>query len=38
VRPSQPSVVWRLSIAGALAFSLQTALLDAIVWPAFFPI
>lgn len=38
VRPSQPSVAWRLSIAGALAFSLQTALLDAIVWPAFFPI
>jgi hypothetical protein len=38
VRPSEPSVAWRLSITGALVFSLQTALLDAIVWPAFFPI
>ncbi|MBW2422607.1 MAG: hypothetical protein JRG86_00060 [Deltaproteobacteria bacterium] len=38
VRPSEPSAAWRLSIAGAMAFSLQTALLDAIVWPAFFPI
>jgi hypothetical protein len=26
-----------LAVAGALAFSLQTAVLDALVWPAFFP-
>ena len=27
----------RLAILGALAFCIQTALLDAIVWPAYFP-
>jgi len=28
----------RLALAGALAFSFQTALLDALVWPAYFPL
>jgi hypothetical protein len=28
----------RLAIAGAIAFSFQTALLDALVWPAYFPL
>jgi hypothetical protein len=27
-----------LAIAGAVAFVVQTALLDAIVWPAYFPV
>jgi hypothetical protein len=26
------------ALAGACAFSLQTALLDALVWPAYFPV
>lgn len=28
----------KLAIAGALAFSLQTAVLDALIWPAYFPV
>jgi len=28
----------RLALAGAIAFSLQTAVLDALVWTAFFPV
>jgi len=27
-----------IALAGALAFSFQTAVLDALVWPAFFPV
>jgi hypothetical protein len=29
---------WAAAVAGACAFSLQTALLDALVWPAYFPV
>jgi len=29
---------WAAALAGACAFSLQTALLDALVWPAYFPV
>ena len=32
-----PGARW-VAIAGALAFSLQTAVLDALVWPAYFPV
>ena len=36
-RPAGASVARGVALAGALAFSLQTALLDALVWPAYFP-
>jgi hypothetical protein len=38
VRPSPPSLAHKLAVAGSLAFCLQTAVLDAVVWPAFFPV
>jgi hypothetical protein len=38
VRPSPASLAHRLAVAGSLAFSFQTAVLDAVVWPAFFPL
>jgi hypothetical protein len=31
------SPLWIAAVAGAVAFCLQTALLDPIVWPAYFP-
>jgi hypothetical protein len=37
VHPREPRLAWRLAIVGAVAFAVQTALLDAIVWPAYFP-
>jgi hypothetical protein len=37
VRPSPPSLAHKLAVAGSLAFCFQTAFLDAVVWPAFFP-
>jgi hypothetical protein len=37
VRPRSPSLAHKLAVAGGLAFSCQTALLDALVWPAYFP-
>ena len=36
VRPRTPSLAHRLAVAGSLAFSFQTAVLDALVWPAYF--
>lgn len=36
VRPSVPSWAYRLAVAGSAAFCFQTAVLDAIVWPAYF--
>jgi hypothetical protein len=38
VRPSSPSLAHKLAVVGSLAFALQTAVLDAAVWPAFFPV
>jgi len=38
VEPRQPLWAHRLSILGSLGFCLQTALLDAIVWVAFFQV
>lgn len=35
--PAEAPVARSLAVAGALAFSFQTALLDALVWPAYFP-
>jgi hypothetical protein len=37
VRPSSPSLAHKLAVAGSLAFSCQTVILDALVWPAYFP-
>jgi hypothetical protein len=37
VRPHTPSVAYTLAIAGSIAFCSQTVLLDALVWPAYFP-
>jgi hypothetical protein len=37
VRPSPPSLAHKLAVVGGLAFCSQTAVLDAVVWPAFFP-
>jgi hypothetical protein len=38
VRPRSPSLAHKLAVAGSLAFCLQTAILDALVWPAYFPV
>jgi hypothetical protein len=37
VRPGPSPALRALALAGAAAFCLQTAVLDALVWPAFFP-
>lgn len=37
MRPREPAWLWGLAVAGCVAFCFQTAVLDAIVWPAFFP-
>lgn len=37
LRPRPPVTLHVLALAGALAFWLQTAVLDALVWPAYFP-
>jgi len=37
VGPRSPSVAHKLAVAGSLAFCCQTAILDALVWPAYFP-
>ena len=36
--PSESSAVYWLAIAGVVAFCVQTALLDALVWPVYFPV
>jgi hypothetical protein len=36
-RPAGSPLRWKVALAGAIAFCVQTALLDAIVWPAYFP-
>jgi hypothetical protein len=36
-RPADAPIARRVALAGALAFSMQTAVLDALVWPAYFP-
>lgn len=37
VRPKPGSLSHKLAVVGAIAFCMQTAVLDALVWPAFFP-
>jgi hypothetical protein len=36
-RPPDASLARGVALAGALAFAFQTAVLDALVWPAYFP-
>jgi hypothetical protein len=38
VRPRSPLLTHKMAVAGSLAFCLQTAILDALVWPAYFPV
>jgi ABC-type amino acid transport system permease subunit len=38
VRPSGPSLAHKLGVAGSVAFFSQTAVLDALVWPAYFSV
>lgn len=38
LRPRRPALSYWLAVAGSVAFALQTALLDALVWPAYFPV
>lgn len=35
--PREPQAAYWVAVAGSIAFCLQTALLDALVWPVFFP-
>jgi hypothetical protein len=37
LQPRRPALSYWLAVVGSVAFSIQTALLDAIVWPAYFP-
>jgi hypothetical protein len=37
VEPKKSKRAYRFALAGSLPFALQTAVLDALVWPAFFP-
>ena len=37
MRPRTPGTSYKLAMLGSLAFALQTAVLDALIWPAFFP-
>jgi hypothetical protein len=36
--PKDGNVVYWLAVAGSVAFAIQTALLDALVWPVYFPV
>jgi hypothetical protein len=36
-RPPGSPLAWKAAVAGAVLFCVQTALLDALVWPAYFP-
>jgi hypothetical protein len=37
LQPREPRAAYALAVAGSVAFSIQTALLDALIWPAYFP-
>ena len=38
LEPRTPRVSYRLALVGSVAFAFQTALLDALVWPVYFPV
>jgi len=37
-RPRESGIVHQAAVIGCVAFCVQTALLDALIWPAFFPV
>ena len=37
IRPRGSALAWGLAVLGLAAFCFQTAVLDAVVWPAYFP-
>lgn len=37
LRPRRPPAAYWLAVAGSVPFAVQTAVLDALLWPAFFP-
>jgi hypothetical protein len=38
MEPREPKLAHRLAVAGSICFTFQTAVLDAVVWPAFYPV
>jgi hypothetical protein len=38
IRPGRRHLQYWLAVAGSILFLIQTAILDAVVWPAFFPL
>jgi hypothetical protein len=38
LEPARPAASYWLAVGGCVAFAVQTAVLDAIVWPAYFPV
>jgi hypothetical protein len=38
LEPRTPRMDYRLALVGSVAFAFQTAVLDALVWPAYFPV
>ena len=38
LRPATSGAAWALALLGSLCFTFQTGVLDALVWPAYFPI
>jgi hypothetical protein len=38
MEPRSHGLSYKLALAGSVAFSWQTAVLDALIWPAFFPV
>jgi hypothetical protein len=37
LRPRQPARAYWLAVAGSVAFTIQTALVDAVIWTVLFP-
>jgi hypothetical protein len=38
LQPRSPRLAHRLAVLGSIAFTFQTAILDMLVWPAYFPV
>ena len=38
LRPRLPARAYWIAVAGCIAFAAQTLALDAVIWPAFFPV
>ena len=37
LRPRRPNSAYRLAVAGSFVFTIQTGLLDALIWVYYFP-